>query len=49
MFLRKPLKSIVMCFQIADEGAVGFDDDLMLITEINYRSLLAPWVQLYQN
>jgi hypothetical protein len=44
MFLRKLLESLVMCFQVADEGAVGFDDDLMLVTEVNYCSLLAPWV-----
>ena len=36
-----------MGFKIADEWAVGFDDDFVLVAVVNYRFLLIPWMKLW--
>ena len=36
-----------MSFQIADERAVGFDDDFMLVAVVDYFFLLIPWMKLW--
>ena len=39
-------ESLVMSFEIADEWAVGFDDDFVLVAIVDYCSLLIPWMKL---
>ena len=39
-------ESLVMSFKIADEWAVGFDDDFVLVAIVDYCSLLIPWMKL---
>lgn len=33
-----------MGFLISDKGAVGFDDDFLLVAVVDNGSLLIPWV-----
>ena len=35
-----------MSFLIADQRAVRFDDDLVLVAIVDYGSLLVPWMKL---
>ena len=35
-----------MGFKIADEWAVGFDDDFVLVAIVDYCFLLIPWMKL---
>lgn len=35
-----------MSFLIADQWAVRFDDDLVLVAIVDYGSLLVPWMKL---
>ena len=35
---------LIVSFQVADEGAVGFDDDLVFVAEVNDGPLLTPGV-----
>ena len=38
-----------MSFEIADEWAVGFDDDFVLVAVVDYRFLLIPWMELWED
>jgi hypothetical protein len=35
-----------LCFFVADERAVGFDDDVVVLAVFDTVALLAPWVKL---
>ena len=35
-----------MSFQVAHKWTVRFDNNLMLVTVVDYRSLLIPWMKL---
>ena len=35
-----------MSFKIADEWAVGFDDNFVLVAVVDYCFLLIPWMKL---
>ena len=36
-----------MSFKIANEWAVGFNDDFMLVAVVDYFFLLVPWMKLW--
>ena len=36
-----------MSFKIADEWAVGFDDNFVLVAVVDYCFLLVPWMKLW--
>lgn len=46
MFLREGKEGRVVGFEVADEGAVGLDDDVLGGTVGYYGALLAPGVEL---
>ena len=46
MLLGQFLEGLIMSFEVADEGAVGFDDDVVLVAVLYDCSLLAPRVKL---
>ena len=37
-----------MSFQVAHKWTVRFDDNLILVTVVDYRSLLVPWMKLFR-
>ena len=46
MFGRDIVEGLVVGFLIADERAVGFDDDVVLLAVFDSLALLTPWVEL---
>ena len=47
MFLGNGDEGLVVRFFVADEGRVGFDDDVVLVAEGDDGALLAPGVELF--
>jgi hypothetical protein len=39
-------EGLVIGLFVADEGAVGFNDDVILLAVVDAFALLAPWVKL---